>query len=69
MPTHRRTFPGAPQELHIARSWVRAVLDGHPHREDAALIVTELGTNAFMHTASGDDAGNLFLRLDYGGEI
>ncbi len=63
MPTHRRTFPGAPQELHIARSWVRAVLDGHPHREDAALIVTELGTNAFMHTASGDDAGTFRVTL------
>lgn len=63
MPTHRRTFPGDPQELHTARSWTRAMLDGHPHCDDAALIVTELGTNALMHTASGDDAGTFRVTL------
>ncbi|MGN5379211.1 ATP-binding protein [Streptomyces lasalocidi] len=57
MPTHRRTFPGDPQELRAARNWIRTTLDGHPHSENAALIVTELGTNALMHTASGDAAG------------
>lgn len=60
MPTHRRTFPGDPQELRAARSWTRATLDGHPQSEDAALIVTELGTNALVHTASGDAGGGAF---------
>ena len=45
------------------RSWTRATLDGHPHSEDAALIVTELGTNALMHTASGDAAGTFHVTL------
>ncbi|WP_324606155.1 ATP-binding protein [Streptomyces griseus] len=63
MPTHRRTFPGDPQELRAARSWTRATLNGHPHSEDAALIVTELGTNALMHTASGDAAGAFHVTL------
>lgn len=63
MPTHRRTFHGHPQELRTARSWTRAVLDGHPHCDDAALIVTELGTNALMHTASGDDTGTFRVTL------
>lgn len=63
MPTHRRTFPGDPQQLHAARSWTRATLDGHPHSEDAALIVTELGTNALVHTASGDAAGTFHVTL------
>jgi anti-sigma regulatory factor (Ser/Thr protein kinase) len=63
LPTHRRTFPGDPQELRAARSWTRAALDGHPHSEDAALIVTELGTNALMHTASGDAAGAFHVTL------
>jgi anti-sigma regulatory factor (Ser/Thr protein kinase) len=63
LPTHRRTFPGDPQELRAARSWTRATLNGHPHSEDAALIVTELGTNALMHTASGDAAGAFHVTL------
>ncbi|MFJ8359309.1 ATP-binding protein [Streptomyces sp. NPDC093984] len=63
MPTHRRTFPGEPQQLRAARSWTRATLNGHPHSEDAALIVNELGTNALMHTASGDTAGAFHVTL------
>ncbi|MET8245765.1 ATP-binding protein [Streptomyces sp. NPDC005202] len=63
MPTHRRTFPGHPRELRAARSWTRAALDGHPHSNDAALIVTELGTNALMHTVSGDTAGTFHVTL------
>ncbi|MFK8907576.1 ATP-binding protein [Streptomyces sp. YS-3] len=61
MPTHGRTFLGDPQELSAARRWTRATLDGHPHSDDAALIVTELGTNALAHTASGD--GTFHVRL------
>ncbi|MEU2877374.1 ATP-binding protein [Streptomyces sp. NPDC007070] len=39
------------------------VLDGHPRAEDAALIVTELGTNAVMHTASGGSGGSFGVAL------
>ncbi|MEV7981196.1 ATP-binding protein [Streptomyces sp. NPDC086519] len=63
MPTHRRTFRGDPQELRTARSWTRAALNGHPHSDDAALIVTELGTNAVVHTASGETAGTFHVTL------
>lgn len=63
LPTHRRTFRGDPQELRTARSWIRAALNGHPHSDDAALIVTELGTNAVVHTASGETAGTFHVTL------
>ncbi|MDQ0991641.1 ATP-binding protein [Streptomyces sp. V3I7] len=63
MPAHRRTFPGDPRELRTARDWIHAALDGHPHSEDAALIVTELGTNALRHTVSGDHAGAFHIAL------
>ncbi|WP_234375495.1 ATP-binding protein [Streptomyces sp. CB01373] len=63
MPTHGRTFPGDPQQLSAARRWTRATLNGHPRSEDAALIVTELGTNAVTHTASGEGAGTFQIRL------
>ncbi len=63
MPTHRRSFPGDPKELYAARRWTRAMLDGHPRCEDAALIVTELGTNAVVHTASGNSDGAFHVAL------
>lgn len=63
MPTHRRSFPGDPRELRAARTWTRAVLDGHARSEDAALIVTELGTNALMHTTSGGSGGSFGVAL------
>ncbi|WP_435058976.1 ATP-binding protein [Streptomyces sp. bgisy060] len=63
MPTHRRTFPGDPRALRTARHWIHAMLNGHPHTDDAALIVTELGTNALTHTASGDGAGTFHVTL------
>ncbi|MFJ6667919.1 ATP-binding protein [Streptomyces sp. NPDC091383] len=63
MPTYRRSFPGDPRELHAARRWTRAMLDGHPRSEDAALVVTELGTNAVVHTASGHSGGTFHVAL------
>lgn len=44
--------PGRPEEVSRAPRWTRDVLSDCPHADDAALIVTELGTNAVMHTAS-----------------
>ncbi|MEU9246370.1 ATP-binding protein [Streptomyces sp. NPDC048385] len=63
MRTHQRTFPGDPRALRTARNWIHAALDGHPHSDDAALIVTELGTNALTYTASGDGASAFHVTL------
>lgn len=63
MPTYGRTFAGDPRELRSARRWTRTTLNGHPRSEDAELIVTELGTNAVTHTASGESAGTFHVRL------
>ena len=37
-----------------ARRWVRDVLSDSPRVDDAALIVTELSTNALLHSDSGN---------------
>jgi anti-sigma regulatory factor (Ser/Thr protein kinase) len=46
--------PGLPDEIARARRWTRDILTGCPCADDAALIVSELGTNAVTHTASPD---------------
>lgn len=51
------TCPGLPQEVGRARRWAREILADTPCADDAALIVTELGSNAVRHTASGNGFG------------
>ncbi|RKN10175.1 ATP-binding protein [Streptomyces radicis] len=53
--------PGIPEELARARHHVHQLLDGNPHADDAALIVTELGTNAITHTDSAKTTFRLVL--------
>ncbi|MGI5349918.1 ATP-binding protein [Streptomyces sp. CA-250714] len=55
--------PGLPEEVGRARRWTRDVLHDSPHAEDAALIVSELGTNALRHSASGGPNGSFHISL------
>ena len=52
------TCPGSKEEIGRARRWVRDVLHDCPRVDDAVLIVSELGTNAIAHTASGEAGGS-----------
>ena len=55
--------PGFPEEVGRARRWVREILREQWCVEDAALIVSELGTNALNHTASGSPNGTFHVVL------
>ncbi|WP_432587764.1 ATP-binding protein [Streptomyces sp. HD1123-B1] len=55
--------PGFREEVTRARRWTREILSGHPCADDAELIVSELGSNAVSHTASGTDFGTFQLTL------
>lgn len=59
MTSWSRTFPGRPEQIAHARQFVTAVLAGRPEAECAALVASELCTNAVCHSASGQ-AGGLF---------
>ncbi|MEE1942307.1 ATP-binding protein [Streptomyces sp. TRM 70361] len=48
--TWELSCPRLPGEVGRARRWTRDILTGSPHADDAALIVTELTTNAVTHT-------------------
>ena len=63
----RRTWslvcPGLPEEVGRVRRWTRDILGDSPCADDAALIATELGSNALLHTTSGDSTGVLSVML------
>lgn len=48
-----RVFPGRPGQVAHARYFVRRALAAHGPAGDAALLTSELATNAIQHTASG----------------
>lgn len=47
------TCPGSAEEVSRARRWARDVLRHCTCADDVALIVSELSSNAVLHTASG----------------
>ncbi|AEY90343.1 regulatory protein [Streptomyces hygroscopicus subsp. jinggangensis 5008] len=61
--------PGFPEEVSRARRWTRDILHGSPLADDAALIVSELSTNAIRHTASGLDSGIFRLAVAVSAQV
>jgi len=51
------TIPGRPEEVARARAFVAALAG--PAAETAALLTSELVTNAVLHTSSGYDGGTV----------
>ena len=52
--TVRRVFPSAPDQIARVREFVRLALGPVPVLDEAVLLVSELSTNAVVHTAAGD---------------
>jgi anti-sigma regulatory factor (Ser/Thr protein kinase) len=60
-----RCFPGTAESIGQARAWVAGLLPpGWPRAHDVALVVSELATNAVIHSASGAPGGVFELRID-----
>ena len=58
-----RRFPGRPESIRAARRFVAAALAAWPATQEAALLlVSEVVTNAILHSASGDHGGSLEVR-------
>lgn len=54
----RRSFPGRPDQVAVARDFISRTLGSVPVVDEAVLLVSELTTNALQHTATG--AGGTF---------
>jgi anti-sigma regulatory factor (Ser/Thr protein kinase) len=53
----RRVFPGHERELAPLRYWLKSLLPECPARDDVLTVANELGSNAVVHTASGQPGG------------
>lgn len=59
-----RVFPGTPDSASAARLMVRQLLgDADPAAETVMLLVTELVTNAVLHSQSGEPGGTVTVAL------
>lgn len=59
----RRTFPGQPGQVSVARRWLAQMIDGFAAIDDVLLACSELATNAIVHSASGQPDGQFTVRL------
>ena len=57
-----RSFPAIPEQAGEARRFLAAILDGHP-AGDAILCLSELVTNATIHSRSRQPGGCLTVRV------
>lgn len=63
--THLARIPGDATYLPVARAWVVGLLPtGCPRADDVALVVSELATNAVIHSASGMPGGVVDVLVD-----
>lgn len=63
LPSWARAFPGTPKQASPARRFVTGLLEGSPLCSDAALVLSELFTNAMLHTSSGKPGGLIVVQV------
>ena len=67
--TCTRTFTGLPESVAVARAWVAGFLPGSPAADDAALLTSELVTNAILHSASRLPRGQVTVSVRAMGDM
>lgn len=60
--TWSRAFPATPQQVGEARRFLAAVLDGRSAADDAVLCLSELASNAVLHSRSATPSAQFAIR-------
>lgn len=63
---HTRSFAGCPESVGAARAWVTGFLPGSPAADGAALMTSELVTNAILYSASRVPGGLVTVNVRTG---
>ena len=58
-----RAFPAIPAHVRDARRFLATILDGHPKAGDSLLCLSELATNAVVHSRSRHPGGSFTVRV------
>jgi anti-sigma regulatory factor (Ser/Thr protein kinase) len=61
---HEQTLPGRPDQVRVARAFLATALEGCPAAADAILCMSEMATNAILHSSSGKPGGTFTIRAE-----
>ena len=64
-----RVFPGTPAQAREARRFLATILAGQDAADDAVLCLSELVTNATLHSNSGRPGGQFTVRVEMNGNL
>jgi anti-sigma regulatory factor (Ser/Thr protein kinase) len=65
-----RVFPAVPAQVREARQFLSAILDGRPATDDSILCLSELVTNATVHSRSREPDGDFSVCVHlHGGRL
>jgi serine/threonine-protein kinase RsbW len=66
--TWARTFPAVPAQVREARRFLAGLLDGGPAAGDALICLSELASNAVVHSRSSQPGGTFSVRIQLDGQ-
>jgi serine/threonine-protein kinase RsbW len=66
--TWARTFPAVPAQVREARRFLAGLLDGGPAAGDALICLSELASNAVVHSRSSQAGGTFTVRVQLAGQ-